>query len=429
MQRIAIVSEHASPMAQLGGVDSGGQNVYVANIARELARLGHCVDVFTRLDNASLPQQMDWDNNVRVIHVPAGPACHLPKESLLPHMDEFGEYMLSYVREHAMHYDVVHANFFMSAMAALPLARQEQIPLAVTFHALGKVRRFHQAQDDQFSDARFAIEEDIVRHADCIIAECPQDERDLIELYDADPARIRMVPCGYDPDEFAPIGMRAARDMLGWEHDPFYVLQLGRIVPRKGIDNVIRALARLRGTYGVEARLCVVGGSFSVEHSNDVDELTRLQNIAEQEKVADFVQFAGGRGRSMLSRYYSASDVFVTTPWYEPFGITPIEAMACRRPVIGADTGGIKYTVVDGETGFLVPPKDPEALAQKLVVLARDRVLAARMGRAGALRARNMFTWERVGRELDSIFHALVRPASPVWKVPVNSPLGVRDRS
>lgn len=429
MQKIAIVSEHASPLAELGGVDSGGQNVYVANVAQQLARQGHCVDVFTRQDDPYLPQQMDWDNNIRVIHVPAGPAHHLPKESLLPYMPEFGEYMEAYVRGHAMHYDVIHANFFMSAMAAMPLAKKANIPLAVTFHALGKVRRAHQAHNDHFPDSRFSIEEDIVRNADCVIAECPQDQRDLIELYDADPERISMVPCGHDPVELAPIAMSVARNMLGWDAEPFYLLQLGRIVPRKGIDNVIRALAVLRREYDIDARLCVVGGCFAIGNLNEVDELARLQQIAEHEKVADVVEFCGGRGRSVLNRYYSACDVFVTTPWYEPFGMTTIEAMACRRPVVGSDTGGLQYTVVDGDTGFLVPPKNPDALAQKLALLAKDRLLAARQGRAGALRAREMFTWERVGTELETIFKSLGRRSSLVEKLPASRPLQARDQS
>lgn len=419
MQRIAIVSEHASPLAQLGGVDSGGQNVYVANVARELARLGHVVDVFTRLDSPSLPPQVEWDNNVRVIHVPAGPSEALPKESLLPYMDQFAAYMQTYVRDQGVHYDVIHANFFMSAMAALPLARQIGSPLAVTFHALGKVRRLHQAQQDRFSDLRFAIEEEIVREADCIIAECPQDQRDLVELYNADVDRISMVPCGYDPDELAPIEMNAARRLLAWDPKTFYLLQLGRMVPRKGVDNVIRALARLRNSHGIEARLCVVGGRLSGSSADDSEEVARLVRVARDENVADYVEFTGSRGRNVLNRYYSAANVFVTTPWYEPFGITPIEAMACQRPVVGSDTGGIKYTVVEGKTGFLVPPKDPEALADRLAILAQNPSLAEKMGRAGALRAENMFTWARVGADLAAIFEDLACNTMPTWPMTV----------
>ncbi|ETF03639.1 glycosyl transferase family 1 [Advenella kashmirensis W13003] len=407
MQRIAIVSEHASPLAALGGVDSGGQNLYVANVARELARLGHRIDIFTRLDNPGLPPELAWDENVRIVHVPAGPALSIPKESLLPYMDEFGKYMLEFARQQDLQYDVIHANFFMSALAAMPLARNCDIPLAVTFHALGKVRRLHQANNDLFSDRRFTIEEDIVRIADCIIAECPQDKHDLINLYSADPAKIRMVPCGYDPSELRPIEKKTARERLGWDERAFHILQLGRMVPRKGIDNVISAVARLRRNHKVDARLCVVGGNLSDANLGDVDEYDRLQTLAHDEDIESFVDFAGSRARDQLSQYYSASDVFVTTPWYEPFGITPLEAMACHRPVIGSDTGGIKYTIVDGITGFLVPPKDPTALAEKLAVLAGNPDHAVKMGHAGAARAQEMFTWEHVSSALSEIFQAL----------------------
>ncbi|MCQ9617218.1 glycosyltransferase [Paenalcaligenes niemegkensis] len=381
MQRIAMVSEHASPLAALGGVDSGGQNLYVANVARELARLGHHIDIFTRLDSPTLPPQMDWHENVRIIHVPAGPALRLPKESLLPYMEQFGDYMQKYVGEHAIQYDVIHANFFMSALAAMPLAQQSNTPLAVTFHALGKVRRIHQSHHDRFSDRRFSIEEDIVRNADCIIAECPQDRQDLIELYDADPERIKMVPCGYDPSELTPIEQRLARTHLGWDQEGFYILQLGRMVPRKGIDNVIKAVARLRRIHKIDARLCVVGGSLSNSGFGDMDEYVRLRSIACEENIEEFVDFTGSQARNRLSSYYSASDVFVTTPWYEPFGITPLEAMACGRPVIGSDTGGIKYTVEHEKTGFLVPPKNSAALEEKLAILAKNPSLSKKWGR------------------------------------------------
>ncbi|QAA95125.1 glycosyltransferase [Pollutimonas thiosulfatoxidans] len=421
MHRIAIVSEHASPIAQAGGVDSGGQNIYVANVARQLAALGHRVDVFTRLDNPYLPEEMDWDLGVRIVHVPAGPARTMPKEDLLAHMDDFGAWMANYVATRDEPYSLIHANFFMSAMASLPVARRAAIPLAVTFHALGRVRRQHQAEADRFPDARFRIEDDIVRHADRIIAECPQDRLDLIELYGADAERIDMVPCGYDHNEMRPMDQAGQRAELGWEADTFYLLQLGRMVPRKGIDNVISALSRLRKRYGVNARLCVVGGEAADSSTGDAPELARLKAVAQAEGVRDYVDFAGRKGRRLLSRYYGAADVFVTTPWYEPFGITPVEAMACARPVIGSDTGGIRYTVVDGDTGFLVPPKDPDALAARLALLAGNPALGKRMGAAGARRAKRLFTWEKVGSDLAQVFDELVpgtvtSAARPAWR-------------
>lgn len=412
MQRIAIVSEHASPLALAGSVDSGGQNIYVAHVARQLGARGYHVDVFTRLDSPSLPPTIDWDDGVRIVHVPAGPARYLPKEELLPLMADFSRYMQAHFDAEEP-YDIIHANFFMSAMAAMPVARRFGIPLAVTFHALGRVRRRHQAQADRFPDSRFAIEGRIVGEADRIIAECPQDKTDLIELYGADPARISMVPCGFDSEEMAPMDRREARRRLGWRPDAFYLLQLGRIVPRKGIDNVIEALARLRARHGIDARLCVVGGNSSTPSEQDTPEFGRLRDVARREGVLEHVEFTGRRGRNQLRRYYCAADAFVTTPWYEPFGITPVEAMACATPVVGSDTGGIRYSVADGDTGFLVPARDPDRLAGKLAILAQDPALARRMGLAGARRANQLFTWRRVGEELAEVFEALAHRTAP----------------
>lgn len=411
MKKIAIISEHASPLALAGSVDSGGQNIYVAQVARELARAGLQVDIFTRRDDPALATEHRWIDGVRVIHVPAGPARFLPKEEMLPYMDDFAAFLSRHIGRNATDYDIIHANFFMSAMAALPVAQRHGIPLAVTFHALGKVRRQFQQDADRFPDSRFDIEGDITRQADRIIAECPQDRRDLIDLYGADPRRIEIVPCGYDAAEMVPVAVSAARAVLDWDDTAFTVLQLGRMVPRKGVDNVIRALSRLRQRHGVEARLYVVGGNTDDADAEATPEIGRLHRIAEEEGVARWVHFAGRRRREELAMYYSASDVFVTTPWYEPFGITPVEAMACGRVVVGSDTGGIRSTVVHGRTGFLVPPRDPDRLALRLAQLAADSALRERMGEAGRLRARRLYTWTRVARDLLSVYGRMVAGA------------------
>ncbi|GAA5236942.1 glycosyltransferase family 1 protein [Verticiella sediminum] len=411
MPSVALISEHASPLARPGAVDNGGQNVYVAHVARHLANSGHRVDVFTRRDGP-LPEVVQWHPRVRVIHVPAGPPHYLPKEDMLPFMDAFAEYMLGFARRQRQHYDAVHANFFMSGKAALPLCRALSIPLVITFHALGRVRRLHQREADRFPPSRFAIEEELVRCADRIIAECPADHADLVQHYGADPRRIDIVPCGFDASEFAPTDRAQARAALGWDPATFSILQLGRMVPRKGVDNVIRALALLRRTHGVAARLYVVGGESTDPARDRSPELARLRHLAQAEGLAHAVQFVGRRDRDQLATFYGAADVFVSTPWYEPFGITPVEAMACARPVVGSDVGGIRYSVLDGDTGFLVPPNDPAALAQRLALLAARPELGRRLGTAGLRRARGMFTWRLVARQLARIYADCQR-ASP----------------
>ncbi len=416
--RIALISEHASPLATLGGVDAGGQNIYVAHVAHCLARAGHHVDVVTRRDNTELPPVVDLRPGARVIHIPAGPARFVPKEQLLGHMPEFARATEKLLR-HSVPYDVVHANFFMSGLVARHLKHTMGTPFVVTFHALGLVRREHQKEADAFPPERVAIERALVQEADALVAECPQDSADLIRLYDADPDRITMVPCGFDPAEFKPTDRAAARELLGLDPKEFIVLQLGRLVPRKGIDNVIRALAHLPPQ--IPARVVVVGGDSREPDELRTPEIGRLRRLAHAHGVAHRVTFTGHRSRDELRLYYAAADVFATTPWYEPFGITPLEAMACGTPVVGSAVGGIQYSVSDGVTGYLVPPHDPAALAARLTQLYANPVLAGAMGRAGIRRARAMFTWERITQQLVEVYQSVqhapaFEPPLPAWR-------------
>jgi glycosyltransferase involved in cell wall biosynthesis len=407
--RIALISEHASPLATIGSVDAGGQNIYVAHVARALAKAGHQVDVLTRRDEPSQPACVDVRPGMRVLHIPAGPARFVPKEQLLPFMPAFTDAARQLV-ENSIGYDVIHANFFMSGMVGLRLKERFGIPLVTTFHALGLVRREHQREADVFPEARIDIERRIVRHADRIIAECPQDEEDLMRLYRAKSWRISTVPCGVDLTEFAPGSKAEARRELGLADDEFVILQLGRMVPRKGIDNVVRAVAKM--PRHMRVRLLVVGGESPEPDETRTPEIGRLRQLARERGIADRVTFTGQRQRESLRSCYAAADVFVTTPWYEPFGITPLEAMACGTPVVGSHVGGIRHTVVDGVTGYLVPPRDPEALAERLIYLQENPALGQALGRAGVRRVRSLFTWERVADDLARVYDSVRRRAT-----------------
>jgi glycosyltransferase involved in cell wall biosynthesis len=405
--RIALISEHASPLAAQGGVDAGGQNTYVLHVAHCLARRGHHVDVLTRRDDPALPAAVDLRPGARVLHIPAGPPRFVPKEQLLPHMSAFTR-TARQLLAHSVSYDVVHANFFMSGLVGLRLKASFGLPLVMTFHALGHVRREHQGQADAFPPQRMAIEERIVRGADRVVAECPQDRLDLLRLYGADDRRIVTVPCGVDLQEFAPVERERARRSLGLAPDDFVVLQLGRLVPRKGVDNVVLAVAQLR--HIPQLKLLIVGGDAPQPDEQRTPEIGRLRALAREAGVADRVIFTGQRRREQLPQCYGAADVFVTTPWYEPFGITPLEAMACGVPVIGSNVGGIKFSVADGVTGFHVPPRDPAALAARIAQLHANPVLAQAMGRAGMRRVRALFSWERVADALAEVYQEVRRP-------------------
>lgn len=393
---IALISDHASPLAAPGGVDSGGQNVYVAEVALHLARQGHKVDIFTRQDRADLSTVQKWHHGIRVIHVPVGPQSFMAKEEMLPYMPEFAQFVTRFIKEDKVAYTIMHANFFMSGIVAAEVKEETGIPFVITFHALGKVRRIHQKDMDAFPIDRLRIEDYIVKEADLIIAECPQDAEDLMSLYDANPEKLRIVPCGVDQGQFFPVPRDYARAKIGIPDDLPVVLQLGRMVQRKGVDDVIRGMGLLKSRHRLSARLLVVGGETEDPELDTTSEVKRLKNVSHDSNVEDLVTFVGRRGRDMLRYYYSAADVFISAPWYEPFGITPLEAMACGTPVIGSRVGGIKYSVVDEHTGYLVPPNDPEAISDYTARMLKSPYSMSKQGARGLERARETFSWSDI---------------------------------
>ncbi|MEZ2334877.1 glycosyltransferase [Mucilaginibacter sp. RCC_168] len=411
MHHVAFISEHASPLADLGGVDTGGQNVYVAQLAKCLANENYQIDIYTRLEDAGQQQIVNWLPGIRVIHVKAGPARVLPKEEILPFMPEFRDNMLAFIAEQGIEYQLIHANFFMSGWVAAEVKSILDIPYTITFHALGYIRQLHQGNNDKFPPERLRIEKHVAESADWVIAECPQDKEDLINYYEVPANKITIIPCGFSQDEFYPIKKKEARKKLQLHPNEPILLQLGRMVPRKGVDNVVKALGQLKKK-GKQVRLLVVGGENERADLKQCPELNRLYQIACESDVAEQIHFAGRKQREALKYYYAAADIFVTTPWYEPFGITPLEAMACGTPVIGANVGGIKYSVLDGQTGALVSPDNPAELAQKVDELIFDQTKIAELSLNAINRVNAYFTWASVARRVSSLYQKIIETAT-----------------
>ena len=376
-----MVSEHASPLATLGGVDAGGQNVHVAGLAAALARAGAEVVVHTRADDPELPARVPLVDGVTVEHVAAGPATPLPKDELYPLMGQFADGLgRSWA---ARRPDLVHAHFWMSGKAALAAAGPLGLPVAQTFHALGVVKRRHQGDADTSPPARLREEARIARRADRIVATCTDEVFELARL-GADPRRVSVVPCGVDLGRFRPDGPVAGRSGR-----PRLVV-VSRLVPRKGIADVVAALARLP-----LAELVVAGGP-ARDQLGDDPEARRLLDLAGRLGVADRVELLGRVDQAELPALLRSADVAVCAPWYEPFGMAAVEAMACGLPVVASAVGGQIDTVLDGVTGLHVPPRQPAALAAAIAAVLADPAGAAAFGRAGARRARRRYGWDRV---------------------------------
>ncbi|MEE6282044.1 glycosyltransferase [Georgenia sp. MJ170] len=390
--RIAMVSEHASPLAVLGGEDAGGQNVHVAALAAGLARRGHDVAVYTRRDGPDLPEQVEMLPRVQVVHVPAGPPEALPKDHLLPYMPEFGRWLARRWADRGQP-DVVHSHFWMSGLAALEAARSRPVPVVHTYHALGTVKRRHQGAKDTSPPSRLAAEARIGRDVDLVVATC-RDEAEELEAMGVPAASVRIVPCGVDIQQFSASG--TSRPPRSGHR--FRLLSVGRLVERKGVDTVITALPLLPDT-----ELLVAGGPDQSRIHTDA-EAARLHALAVELGVADRVRFVGSVPRTQMPALIRSADVVVATPWYEPFGIVPLEAAACARPLVGSAVGGLLDSVADGRTGTLVPPRDPQALAAALAELLHDPVRRAAYGKAARDRAEELFSWERVAAATEAAY-------------------------
>jgi glycosyltransferase involved in cell wall biosynthesis len=395
--RIDLVSEHASPLAAIGGVDAGGQNVHVAALAAGLARRGHEVTVHTRRDDEALPDRVVVQDGYNVSHVDAGPARTLPKDELLPHMPAFARVLQRQWADQPP--DVVHAHFWMSGLAAVDAAAglADPLPVLQTFHALGSVKRRHQGAADTSPDGRIDLERGLCRDVSHVVATCSDEVFELRRL-GLPSDRASIVPCGVDTSAFTPRGPVAPRT------DRKRLLVLGRIVERKGHDDAVRALRALP-----TAELVVVGGPPAGEVDDD-PEICRLRAVAAEVGVADRVIFTGSVGRTDVPAWIRSADVVLAVPWYEPFGITPLEAMACGRPVVATAVGGLVDTVADGLTGELVPPRDPGRLGEVLAALLADDERRAAYGAAGVQRARARYRWSRVVADTEAVYrHVLAR--------------------
>ncbi len=399
--RIAMVSEHASPLAALGGVDAGGQNVHVDALSRGLAARGHEVVVHTRRDHPAQPTQVRLAAGLVVHHVDAGPARPVPKDELVEYLPQFTSELAGWWLTRPP--EIIHAHFWMSGVISAPAASALGLPLAVTFHALGSEKRRHQADADTSPPCRVDAERTLARHADRVIATARREIDELAGM-GVEHAAISVVPCGVDITQFDVDGPVAARGR------PFRLVSVGRLVPRKGNDDAIRMLAEVPA-----CELIVAGGPPAALLSQD-HEVARLRALAMQFGVADRVRFTGAVARPDVPALFRSADAVLSLPWYEPFGLVAIEAMACGRPVIGSAVGGMLDTIEDGRTGLLVPARNPQAAAIAVRQLMGDAERRQAMGREARRRVVEHYDVRRVAEATEAVYHSMLAhpPARPI---------------
>jgi D-inositol-3-phosphate glycosyltransferase len=411
IRRIAMLSVHTCPLATLGGKETGGMNVYVRDLSRELSRRGICVDVFTRSQNPHLPRVSPrLGHRGRVIHLPAGPEAPYDKNKVFNHLPEFIEGVIRFAEEERVSYDMLYSHYWLSGWVARALRERWGTPIVQMFHTLGHMKnRVAQRDSDRETGRRIEVETEIVRFADWLVAATPSEKAQLTWLYGADPHKISVISPGVDLRRFHPIDKNLAKTAIGAPEHNRLILFVGRVEPLKGIDTLLRAMALVAQRHPdgtCKTCVAIIGGNPSRGEQAENAEMARLQALRAELGISDLVTFLGAKDQDTLQYYYSAAEMVVMPSHYESFGMVALEAMACGTPVVASEVGGLAFVVRDGVTGFHVPERDPEALAAKVERLLSDDVLRMRLGRRAACWAES-YGWPVIADRLLDLFHEL----------------------
>jgi D-inositol-3-phosphate glycosyltransferase len=407
-----MLSYHTCPLATLGGKDTGGMNVYVAELTKHLGQMGIHVDVFTRSQDDHVPHvvhSLGYGN--RVVHIPSGPEHPLPKQELAKYIPIFAEGVRRFAAEKGIHYDLIHSHYWMSGIAAEILKQEWKVPVLQMFHTLGLMKnRIAQSPTEMEGAYRIDGEKRVAQMADKIIAATPAEQGQLEQLYGVSADRIITIPPGVETACFYPISQDEAKEAIAITCKEHLLLFVGRIEPLKGLPNLLRALELIRKSGNpVSDRYClvVIGGDPDASPDTMTEEMARVKSLCKELGIDDLVVFLGKKSQETLPYYYSAADVLIMPSYYESFGMVALEAMACGTPVIASQVGGLPFLVQDGITGYVVPGGSPEALVSPLLKLMTQADLRKKMGQQAADYALN-YSWELITKQIAETYATML---------------------
>jgi D-inositol-3-phosphate glycosyltransferase len=416
MLRIAMISYHTCPLATLGGKDTGGMNVYVRDLTRQLGQMGIHVDVFTRSQDDHVPHvlhELGYGN--RVVHVPAGPEIPVAKQELADYIPEFVEGVKQFAAEKDIRYDIIHSHYWMSGIAAESLSEAwGGTPILHMFHTLGEMKnRVARSEAEREGQYRINGEKQVLRRADRVVVATLAELTQLRFLYKANDRKLVVIPPGVDVCHFYPIPADEAKMYVGLKPEDRMVLFVGRIEPLKGVDTLIQAMSCLQWKEERPVHLAIIGGDPAASPEEMSAEMARLQKLCDDLAVGQTVVFLGKRDQDKLPYYYSAAELVVMPSHYESFGMVALEAMACGTPVIASEVGGLAYLVRDGETGFTIPDQEPETLCEKISWLLNDHHLHETMSRRAVEYAQD-YAWEKIAKQIVDVYKSLLEEKEKV---------------
>lgn len=413
-----FISCHGDPLASLGGIQSGGQNVYVRELSLALEERGWGVDVLTHWDDPRQERIQKLGRFGKVIRVSAGHKGFVEKDDLYNMLPAFLSEAKGVINENNGRYSVIHSNYWLSGWIGMGLKRALNVPQVHTSHSLGLVKVKSQSYTSPILPTRVRVEKTVFENVDALIATSPVEKQILEKEYGVRPDTIHVVPCGIREEVFSPANpetRKKSRLELGLGRKAM-ILYVGRLEPAKGIEVLLRAVATVIDSLPKRERhvqVWIAGGDpRDLEEGRKTAHRRRYEKLAADLGLTDCVHFLGPVKQHALPRYYRAADLCVVPSYYESFGLVAVEAMACGCPVVASQVGGLRFTVEDGKTGLLVPPRDVGALASAIRTLIRQPDLREQLGNLAAKRVRERFTWGRVAEDVANVYERVMACAT-----------------
>jgi len=410
---IAIISYHTCPLATLGGKDTGGMNVYVRDLTRQLGKSGIHVDVFTRSQDDHVPHVLhDLGYGNRVVHIPAGPEVPIPKDELVHHVTQFTNGIAEFADQKNIQYDIIHSHYWLSGIVASKLKKKWNIPIIHMFHTLSRLKNINKSSIEKVEgDYREKGEQEVIDKVDRIIAATDDEVEKINRFYKVNPKKITVIPPGVDTSRFYPIQTDEAKAVIGVPSEESMIIFVGRIEPLKGVDKIIKAMADLRKADVFSEcphYLIIIGGDPDAPANMMNKEMVRLKKLCKELDMQNLILFLGKKDQDTLPYYYSAAEVVVVPSYYESFGLVALEAMACGTPVIATQVGGLTSIVKNGITGFTIPIDDSNALEEGLTKLICKPDLRKMMSLNGIEFAQS-FSWEKITPRIIEQYQKLAR--------------------
>lgn len=415
-KRVALISVCGDPAAEIGQEEAGGENVYVRQVGLTLAQQGWQVDMFTRRnspDQAAIVQHLP---NCRTIRLKAGPESFMNRDHLFDYLPEFVDQFQQFQQREGVHYSLVHTHYWLAAWVGMQLKQVQPLVQLHTYHSLGAIKYNTVSDIPAIATQRLEVEKACLETINCVVATSPQEQEHMRTLV-SDKGKIEVIPCGTDLEKFGNISQLEARQQLGIDPKSKVVLYVGRFDPRKGIETLVRAVAKSSLRDQGDLRLVIGGGSRPGQ--SDGKERDRIGSIVSELGLDSITTFPGRLDDSNLPQYYAAADVCVVPSHYEPFGLVPLEAMASRTPVVASNVGGLKFTVVPEVTGLLVPPKDELGFTTAIDRILSDPAWRNQLGETARQRVEIAFSWQSVAANLGQLYTSLLAQATAVSAKPV----------